>query len=65
MEEKFRLDRTAFSAGSFQDANDHVSYWKDKTYKERLEAAWFLIMHAYGIDENTRMDKTIFEVRTR
>lgn len=65
MKEKFRLDRTAFSAGSFEEANDHTSYWKNKTYKERLEAAWFLIMHAYGIDENTRLDRTVFSARKR
>jgi hypothetical protein len=62
MQQKFRLDKTAFEAN---DADNHIKYWKDKSYSERLQAAWFLIQHAYGIDNKTRMDKTVFEKRKR
>ena len=65
MEEKFRLDKTAFKATNLKDADDHVTEWKDKTPLERLEAAWFLINHAYGIDSDTRLDRTIFSKRKR
>jgi hypothetical protein len=65
MDKKFRMDKTAFSATSFKEADNHVAYWEDKTYSERLAAAWFLIKHAYGIDDDTRMDKTVFECRRR
>jgi hypothetical protein len=65
MAEKFRLDRTAFKATNAKDADDHVTDWRNKTPFERLEAAWFLINQAYGIDANTRLDRTVFSKRTR
>jgi hypothetical protein len=65
MEEKFRLDRTVFAASNATDADNHMKYWKDKTYSERLEAAFFLINQAYGIDANTPLDRTVFSVRKR
>ena len=65
MEEKFRLDRTAFKASTVKEADDHVTEWADKTPWERLEAAWFLINHAYGVDATTRLDRTVFSKRKR
>lgn len=65
MGNQFRLDRSAFTATSAVAANDHVTYWKDKTYKERLEAAFYLICKAYGIDETTKLDRTVFSMRKR
>jgi hypothetical protein len=63
--DKFRLDRTAFSATNAKDANNRVSYWENKTYAERLEAAFYLIYKSYGIDPNTRIDKNFFAIRKR
>ena len=65
MEQKFRMDKTAFEATNAKDADNHVKYWKDKTYHERIEAAWFLIKHAYQVNDNTRMDRTVFSERKR
>ena len=65
MEEKFRLDRTAFKATNAKDADDHVTEWRNKTPRERMEAAFFLICNAYGIDAKTQMDKTVFSMRKR
>ena len=65
MKEKFRLDRTAFSAGQVKDADNHVRDWNDKTPWERLEAAYFLINHAYGINSKTKLDRTVFSKRKR
>ncbi len=65
MEEKFRLDKTVHKATNVKDADDHVTEWKDKTPWERLEAAWFLINHAYGTDASTRLDRTVFSKRKR
>ena len=66
MEEKFRLDRTAFKATNAKDADDHVTEWKDKTYAERLNAMSYLIGMAYGIDyKTTRLDRTVFSKRKR
>ena len=59
------MDKTAFQATNAEDANNHVRDWKDKTPLERLEAAWFLIKHAYGIDDNAKVDRTVFSKRTR
>jgi hypothetical protein len=65
MEEKFRLDRAAFKATNVKDADDHVTEWRNKTPFERLEAAFFLINHAYGTDSKTRVDRTVFAKRKR
>ena len=65
MEQKFRLDRTAFKATNAKDADDHVTEWKDKTPSERLEAAWFLINQVYGTTSKTRLDRTVFSKRKR
>jgi hypothetical protein len=65
MEQKFRLDKTVFAATNFKDANNHISYWKDKTYHERLEAAFFLINQFYGINSKTPLDRTVFSKRRR
>ena len=65
MEQKFRLDRTIFKATNAKDADDHVTDMKDKTYIERLEAAWFLINQVYGTNSKTRLDRTVFSQRKR
>jgi hypothetical protein len=65
MNQRFRLDRTVFKATNAKEADDHVSEWKDKSYSERLEAAYFLINQLYGITSETRLDKTVFSKRKR
>jgi hypothetical protein len=65
MDQKFRLDKTAFRATNVKDADDHVTDMKDKTYIERLEAAWFLINQVYGTNSKTRLDRTVFSQRKR
>ena len=52
MEEKFRLDKTAFKATNVKDADDHVT-------------EWFLINHAYGTNSKTKVDRTVFSKRRR
>jgi hypothetical protein len=63
MKDKFRMDKTAFAAKSFKEADDHVTEWKNKTPWERLEAAFFLINHAYGVTSKTKLDRTVFSKR--
>jgi len=65
MEEKYRLDRTAFKATNAVDADDHVTDWNDRSYKERLEAAWYLINQVYGTTPETKLDRTVFSKRKR
>lgn len=63
--EKFCLDRSAFKATTAGKADDHVTDWKNKTPRERMAAAFFLIYHAYGVDEKTPLDRTVFSKRRR
>jgi hypothetical protein len=65
MQQEFRLDRTAFQATTAKEADEHVKYWKNRPYSERLKAAYYLIVHAYGINSDTRLDKSVFSKRKR
>lgn len=65
MENGFKFDRTAFKATNAKEADNHMQYWKDKTYAERLAAAMYLIYKAYGVPSTVRMDKTVFAKRKR
>lgn len=61
----FRLDRSAFHAGSHeQNAKYHASH-QPVTPDERLRAAVYLNSVAYGydIDNPPRMDRTCFSAR--
>jgi hypothetical protein len=62
---EFRFDRSAFAATNAKDADNHIKYWKTKSYSERLAAAFFLIMHAYKTDLSTPLDRTVFSKRKR
>jgi len=61
--QNYRLEKTAFKAMIFQEADDHYSYSKDKTYAERLNAAFFLINQVYNTTPSTKLDRTIFNKR--
>ena len=39
----FKLNRQVVQKTSFKDADDHVSFYKDKTPHQRLEHACFII----------------------
>ncbi len=60
---KYRLDKTAFKATTFEEADNHYYYWKDKSYDERIDAAFFLINQVYKITSSTKVDRTIFSKR--
>lgn len=61
----YRLDKTAFKAQTYQEADDNTGYWKTQTPVERLKAAWYLISCAYNfpLDSPPRIDKTAFSMR--
>jgi hypothetical protein len=59
----FRLDKTAFQGMTFEEADDHYSYWKDKSLKERWDAGCYLSMQMYGCNKHTPIDKTAFTKR--
>lgn len=60
---KYRLDKTAFQAMNVEEADNHYAHWKNKTLKERLDAACYLINSFYNITPQTPIDKTVFTKR--
>jgi len=48
MEEKFKLDRTAFSTHSLDDADLQMRQHKNMSVKERFELLYFLNSIAYN-----------------
>lgn len=61
----FQIDRTAFAALSFEEADKQMNDTTSNTWKERLEIANRLIAIAYNfpLHNPPRMDKTFFETR--
>ena len=61
----YRLDKTAFKAQTFAEADNTREYWLAQPPHERLRAAWWLTCKVYGIDyENQpRLDRTVFSMR--
>lgn len=60
---QYKLDRTHVTKMSFEEADDHTTYWLDKTEDERLNAACFLINQIYGVTPETKVDRTITDCR--
>jgi hypothetical protein len=60
---KYKLDKTAFQGMTVEEADHHYGYWKNKSLKERLDAACYLINQFYGTTPQTRLDKTVFTKR--
>jgi hypothetical protein len=65
MDGQFKLDRTAFQAGTAEQMDNNVQDWDNATYHERLAAACYLINQLYGTTPQTKLDKTVFEARRR
>lgn len=64
-DKKYRLDKTAFKAMTVEEADDHVTYWNDKTESERLDAACFIINQIFDVTPKTKIDFTITDKRKR
>jgi len=60
---EYKIDRSLVTALSFEEADDHVSYWLDKTEDERLNAACFLINQVYNVTPQTKVDRTVIDQR--
>ncbi len=50
---------------SFREADNSLDYWSNKTYEERLNAAWYLISCAYDfpLAEPPKLDRNFFSFR--
>ena len=59
----YRLDRTKITSLTFNEADNHVSYWLTKTEDERLNAACFIINQIFGVTPQTKVDRTIIDKR--
>jgi hypothetical protein len=61
--DNYRMDRTVAAKLTFEEADDHVSYYKDKSYNERLNNACFIINHIFQVTPKTKLDRTITDKR--
>lgn len=57
----YRMDKSAFSAGSPYDEGDEREYWRAKTPLERLEAIEFMRQVMYGYDPSTARLQRVIE----
>ena len=60
-----KMNRSVVSASSFEEADNHVEYWQNKTPMERLNAACFIINNLFNITAATQMRKDILIARKR
>ncbi len=63
----YKLDRTAFKAQTLEEASNHTTYYKNLSWKERLNVSAYLnsIAFNYPLDTPPRIDKTKFGVKSR
>ena len=64
---KYKLDRNAFKAQSFEEASRHVAYYKNLTWQDRLQISAYLnsVAFKYLITQPPRMDKSKFNASSR
>lgn len=62
-----RLDRTAFRAVSFHEADNNAAYWLRQSVADRLRAAALLTRQAYGLPQlkTLSLDRDVARVRIR
>jgi hypothetical protein len=60
----FRLDKSAFHIQTFKEADDQRAYWLAQSDTEKLKAATYLILSAYGMLGTgfPPMDKSAFSM---
>ncbi len=59
----YRLNRKKVTSLTFNDADDHVNYWLERTEDERLNAACYIINQIFGVTPQTKVDRTINDKR--
>ncbi len=57
--DNFRMDRSVVSKSTFEEADDHVTLYKDKTPLERLNHACFIINSIFNVTPNTKVDRKV------
>jgi hypothetical protein len=57
------MDKTAFKVQTFKEADNHYGPWENKSTKERLGAASYLICMSFQVKPSTKLDRTVFSKR--
>jgi hypothetical protein len=55
---QYKLERSELKSMTVEEADDHVTYWNDKTESERLNAACFIINQIFGVTPFEKVDFT-------
>jgi hypothetical protein len=55
-DDQYKLERSELKSMTFEEADDHVTYWNDKTEAERLNAACFIINRIFGVTPYDKVD---------
>ena len=61
--EEYKMDRSIVSHSTFEEADDHVTFYKDKTPLERLNYACDIINSIFDSSPEKKVDRTIFSSR--
>ncbi len=61
--DNYRMDRTIVSKSSFAEADDHVTFYKDKTPLQRLNYACDIINSIFDSTPEKKVDRTFFSSR--
>ena len=61
--ESIKMDRSVTSKSSFQEADDHVTFYKDKTPLARLNYACDIINSIFDSSPEKKVDRTVFSSR--
>jgi hypothetical protein len=61
--ESIKMNRSIVSKSSFEVADNHVDFYKDKTPLERLNYAYDSINSIFNSNPNQKVDRTVFFAR--
>ena len=61
--DSIKMDRSTVNMSSFEEADDHVSFYKDKTPLERLNYACDIINSIFDSTPEKKVDRTVFSSR--
>jgi hypothetical protein len=57
------MQRNVVAASTFAEADDHVTFWQDKTVWERLNAACFILNKIFSVLPTIKVQKHIVTPR--
>lgn len=60
---EYKMDRSELRSMTLEEADDHVTYWNNKSEEERLNAACFLIHQIFGTTPGDKVNISFFDKR--